>query len=352
MSSTIGHIFQLTTFGESHGKAIGGIIEGCPSGIELDLNAIQLELDRRKPGQSDITTPRKESDQVEFLSGLIDGTTTGAPIGFTIPNTNTKSEDYDHLKDTFRPSHADYSYDKKYGVRDHRGGGRASARETANWVVAGAIAKQILGKKNVKITAYVDQVGSIKLEGDIDFEVIDKNEVRTANLEVATRMNDLIDTIRDEGNTIGGSIACNIIGVPAGLGEPVFAKLSASLGKAMLSINAVKGFEIGSGFSAVAMKGSEHNDLFNEDFSTKSNHSGGIQGGISNGMPINFRVAFKPVSTVMQHQPSVDSDGAEITLEGKGRHDPCVVPRAVAIVEALSAIVLLDAYLTAKTNTI
>jgi len=345
MSSTFGTIFKLSTFGESHGIAIGGVIDGVPSNVPIDLDAVQAELDRRKPGQSEIVTQRKESDTVQFLSGLFEGKTTGASIGFIIPNEDQKSTDYDHIKDVFRPSHADFTYDKKYGNRDYRGGGRSSARETACRVVAGAIAKQILEFKGIDIVAYVDQVGSIKLSGAVDYNEIDNNLVRCPNAKDASKMEALIKEIRKDGDTIGGSIVCEINHVPPGLGEPVFDKLHADLGKAMLSINAVKGFEFGSGFSCIEMRGSEHNDLFNEDGSTQSNNSGGIQGGISNGMPINMRIAFKPVATIIKSQETLNNQDEIVTMDGKGRHDPCVVPRAVPIVEAMAAITILDFYL-------
>ena len=344
-----GTLFKLTTFGESHGPAIGGVIDGCPAGLILDLDAIQHDLDRRKPGQSAIVTQRKESDIVEFLSGVFDGKTTGTPIGFIIKNTNQKSKDYSHIKDFFRPSHADFTYEKKYGNRDYRGGGRSSARETACRVVAGSIAKQLL--KNTSIQAYTSSVGDIYLKKpyqDLDLSQVESNEVRCPDTEVANQMINRIKEIRKQGDTIGGTVTCVIKNVPVGLGEPVFDKLHAELGKAMLSINAVKGFEYGSGFCGTEMKGSEHNDLFNEDGSTKTNLSGGIQGGISNGMDIYFRVAFKPVATIMQQQNTIDSNGNKVKMQGKGRHDPCVVPRAVPIVEAMAALVLADFYLLNK----
>lgn len=346
--STFGNIFTLTTFGESHGKAIGGVIDGVPSNFGIDVDKIQQELDRRKPGQSEITTQRKEGDRVEILSGIFEGKTTGTPIGFTIHNENQKSKDYDHLKDNYRPSHADFTYDQKYGHRDYRGGGRSSARETACRVVAGAIAKQILELQGIDIVAYVDQVGNIKVGSAVDINEIENNSVRCPNAAVATKMESLIKEVRKDGDTIGGSVYCEVNHLPPGLGEPVFNKLHAELGKAMLSINAVKGFEIGSGFDSITMRGSEHNDLFNDDFSTQSNFSGGIQGGISNGMPITFRVAFKPVATIMKDQESLNAQGEEIVLKGKGRHDPCVVPRAVPIVEAMAALVILDYFLLFK----
>lgn len=341
--NTIGKNYRLTTFGESHGEAIGGIIDGCPAGIELDLEQIQYELDRRKPGQSNIVTQRKESDTVKFLSGIFEGKTTGTSIGFIIPNENQKSKDYSHIEDVFRPSHADYTYQQKYGIRDHRGGGRASARETANWVVAGAVAKQVL--PDIQINAYTSSVGDLFLEKPyqaLDFSKVESNIVRCPDDEVSERMIAKIQEVRKAGDTMGGTVTCVVKNVPVGLGEPVFDKLHARLGQAMLSINAVKGFEYGSGFCGARMKGSEHNDLFNEDGTTKSNLSGGIQGGISNGMDIYFRVAFKPVATIMQEQETINSKGESVKMQGKGRHDPCVVPRAVPIVEALAAMVLLD----------
>ncbi|HXJ98538.1 MAG TPA: chorismate synthase [Gelidibacter sp.] len=341
--NSFGKLFKLTTFGESHGVGIGGIIDGCPSGIHLDFEAIQFEMDRRKPGQSDIVTQRKESDVVEFFSGIFEGQTTGTPIGFIIKNTDQKSNDYSHIKDVYRPSHADYTYDKKYGVRDYRGGGRSSARETAARVVAGAIAKQML--KDVKIHAYTSSVGDLFLDKpyqDLDFSKIESNTVRCPDELIANQMIEKIRKIRKEGDTIGGTVTCVIQNVPVGLGEPVFDKLHAELGKAMLSINAVKGFEYGSGFCGAKMKGSDHNDQFNEDGSTKTNLSGGIQGGISNGMDIYFRVAFKPVATIIQKQNTLDNKGAIVEMQGKGRHDPCVVPRAIPIVEAMAALVLAD----------
>ena len=348
--SSFGTLFKLTTFGESHGTAIGGIIDGVPANFPLDIPAIQLELDRRKPGQSSLVTQRKESDTVQFLSGIFEGKTLGSPIGFIILNENQKEADYAHLKDTFRPSHADFTYDKKYGIRDYRGGGRSSARETASRVVAGALAKQVLNSIGIKFSTFVDQVGDIRFHSDEFFALkeIESNLVRCPDKNVAEKMENLIREVRKEGDTIGGVISCVIQGVPAGLGEPVFDKLPAELGKAMLSINAVKAFEIGSGMESIIMRGSQHNDLFNEDGTTQTNHSGGIQGGISNGMPIHFRVAFKPVATIMQTQASINTQGDKIELEGKGRHDACVVPRAVPIVEAMAALVILDFYLRNK----
>ena len=343
MANTFGKLFTLTTFGESHGEAIGGIIDGCPSGIELNMNAVQNDMDRRKPGQSKIVTQRKEPDEVQFLSGIFEGKTTGASIGFIIKNANQRSNDYAHIKEAYRPSHADYTYDKKYGVRDYRGGGRTSARETANWVVGGAIAKQVIA--TIKINAFTSSVGDIFMEKpyqDVDFSKIESNDVRCPDEVTAKKMIARINEIKKQGDTIGGTVTCVIQNVPVGLGEPIFDKLHAQLGKAMLSINAVKGFEYGSGFCGAKMKGSEHNDIFNADGTTTTNLSGGIQGGISNGMDIYFRVAFKPVATIMQGQQTIDKDGNIVEMHGKGRHDPCVVPRAVPIVEALAAMVLTD----------
>ncbi|MET2984543.1 chorismate synthase [Aureibaculum conchae] len=346
MSNSIGKLFKLTTFGESHGVAIGGIIDGCPAAIELDFDAIQNELDRRKPGQSAIVTQRKEPDQVEFLSGIFEGKTTGTSIGFLIKNTNQKSKDYSDIKNTFRPSHADYTYTKKYGLRDFKGGGRSSARETANWIVAGAIAKQIL--KDIKINAFTNSVGSIAINKSyqkLDLSKTESNAVRCPDTDTATKMIDHIKKIKKQGDTIGGTITCVAQNVPLGFGEPIFDKLHARLGQAMLTINAVKGFEYGSGFEGTKLKGSEHNDAFNTDGTTKTNLSGGIQGGISNGMDIYFNVAFKPVATLLQKYDTIDADGNAVNVQGKGRHDPCVVPRAVPIVEALTAMVLVDFFL-------
>jgi chorismate synthase len=352
--SSFGTLFRITTFGESHGIAIGGVIDGFPSGFKVDFDFIQHELDRRKPGQSKIVTQRKENDKVQFLSGIFEGKTTGAPIGFMIENQNAKSKDYEHLKNQFRPSHADYTYEKKYGHRDFRGGGRSSARETASRVVAGAFAKLFLISKGIEIYAFVDQVGEVKMTQS-DFEKIktsniEANSVRCPIPNLAIKMEDLILKTKKKGDTVGGCISCFIEGVPVGLGEPVFDKLNAELGKAVLSINAVKGFELGSGFDSASSFGSIQNDIFNPDGTTKTNHSGGIQGGISNGMPIYFRTAFKPVATILQNQNSIDTDGNEVILEGKGRHDACVVPRAVPIVEAMAAVVILDFYLRMKRN--
>ncbi len=347
--NSFGKLFKLSTFGESHGTAIGGVIDGCPAGLKIDLDVIQNEMNRRKPGQSDIVTQRKEPDTVEFLSGIFEGQTTGTPIGFVIKNTNQKSKDYSHIKDVYRPSHADYTYEKKYGVRDYRGGGRSSARETACRVVAGAIAKQMIS--DVSIHAFTSSVGNIHLEKpyqDLDFSNIENNSVRCPDQSVAEQMISHIKAIKKEGDTVGGVVTCVIQNVPVGLGEPVFDKLHAELGKAMLSINAVKGFEYGSGFQGASLKGSEHNDLFNEDGTTQTNHSGGVQGGISNGMDIYFRVAFKPVATVIQKQNTLDNSGNIVEMQGKGRHDPCVVPRAIPIVEAMAALVLADYTLLRK----
>ena len=348
--NTFGKIFRLTTFGESHGEAIGGIIDGCPPGITLDFDAIRNEMQRRKPGQSAIVTQRKEEDEVHFLSGIFEGKTTGTPIGFTILNTNQKSKDYSEIKDTYRPSHADYVYEKKYGIRDYRGGGRSSARETASRVVAGAIAKQIIPE--IKVTAFVSSVGDIFIDKpyqELDFSKIEDNAVRCPDKVTAIKMENYIKEIKKQGDTVGGTILCVIQNVPVGLGDPVFDKLHADLGKAMLSINAVKGIEFGSGFCGAKMKGSEHNDLYNEDGTTKTNLSGGIQGGISNGMDIYFRIAFKPVATLLQKQEVLTNSNEIIEQQGKGRHDPCVLPRAVPIVEAMAALVLVDNYLLNKT---
>lgn len=350
--STYGILFKLATFGESHGTAIGGVIDGFPANFGIDLDFIQRELDRRKPGQSKIVTQRKEADQVQFLSGIFEGRTTGAPIGFLIPNEDSRSQDYQHIQDSFRPSHADFTYTQKYGHRDYRGGGRSSARETACRVVAGALAKLYLQSQGIRIQAFVDQVGDIRLTEtelrEADLSLTESNPVRCPHPQKAQEMENLILEVRKDGDTIGGCISCTIEGVPAGLGEPVFDKLHAELGKAMLSINAAKGFEIGSGFAGVTMRGSAHNDIFLPDGSTATNYSGGIQGGISNGMPINFRTAFKPVATILKDQPGINEAGEAVVIKGKGRHDPCVVPRAVPIVEAMAAIVLMDFWLRQK----
>lgn len=350
--NTIGKIFTFTGFGESHGEAIGGVIDGMPAGVAIDLAAVQHELDRRRPGQSAVTTARKESDTLHILSGLLDGVTTGAPIGFVIYNENQRSADYDHLRDTFRPSHADYTYTAKYGLRDHRGGGRSSARETATRVVAGAFARQALSHFGISITAWTSQVGNVVLDNDykkLDLSIVDSNPVRCPDPAKAAEMERLILDVKAGGDTIGGVVSCVITGAPAGLGDPVFGRLGARLAEAMMSINATKGFEYGMGFAGVAMRGSEALDRFataaDGRLTTLTNHSGGIQGGISNGSDITFRVAFKPVATLMQDVPSVDRDGHPVVIKGRGRHDPCVVPRAVPVVEAMAAIVMLDALL-------
>ena len=353
--NTFGQIFKLTSFGESYGEAIGGIIDGCPAGLSIDLDFIQNELERRKPGQSHITTQRKEDDKVQFLSGIFEGKTTGTPIGFIIANENQKGKDYDHLKDVFRPSHADFTYESKYGIRDHKGGGRSSARETACRIVAGAIAKLILKQSKVSIQAYVSCVKDVKLKipySKLDLSKTETNIIRCPDEATANKMISLIEETRKAGNTVGGIISCVIKGTPIGLGEPVFDKLHADLGKAMLSINAVKGFEYGAGFDAINSYGSELNDIFTsgKEISTKTNNSGGVQGGISNGQDIYFNVAFKPVATVMQTQKSVNTKGEEVNLEAKGRHDPCVLPRAVPIVENMAALVLVDHLLRSRSS--
>ncbi|MDG1171705.1 MAG: chorismate synthase [Polaribacter sp.] len=351
--NSFGNLLKVTTYGESHGTAIGGVIDGFPAGLTLDLDAIQNELNRRKPGQSKIVTQRKEPDTVEFLSGIFEGKTTGTSIGFIIKNTNQKSKDYNHNTNIYRPSHADYTYDKKFGTRDYRGGGRSSARETANWVVAGALAKQLIA--NININAFTSSVGDIFLDKpyqELDFTKTENNIVRCPDETTAEKMITRIKEIRKEGDTIGGTIMCVAQNVPVGLGEPIFHKLHAQLGNAMLSINAVKGFEFGSGFCGARMKGSEHNDIFNADGTTDSNLSGGIQGGISNGMDIYFRVAFKPVATIMSSQQTINSENEITEITGKGRHDPCVVPRAVPIIEAMTALVLADYWLLNKTRKI
>ena len=356
MGNTFGKLFRLTTFGESHGKALGAILDGCPAGLDLDLEKIRMEMQRRKPGQSKITTQRKEEDEIELLSGVFEGKTTGTPIGILIPNEDQKSKDYAHIADTFRPSHADFTYFEKYGHRDHRGGGRSSARETAARVAGGAIAKQLLATKGITIQAYVSQVGAIRLETPytaLNLDLTEDNIVRCPDPVVAESMIAHIDQVRKDRDTIGGIVSCVIKNCPPGLGEPVFDRLHAELGKAMLSINAVKGFEYGSGFEGVTLRGSQHNDAFEQrdgKIHTLTNQSGGIQGGISNGEDIYFRVAFKPVATLMQDQASVNTAGEAVTVSGKGRHDPCVVPRAVPIVEAMAALVLADYLLLSKTN--
>ncbi len=352
--NSFGRIFRITTAGESHGPGLGVIIDGCPPGIEIDVSYIQKQLDRRRPGQSSITTQRKEHDRITIQAGVYDGQSTGAPILILIPNEDMRPADYDHLSESFRPSHADYTYHKKYGTRDHRGGGRSSARETANWVAAGAIAKLILQKEGVLIRAAVTQIGELSYREGIekfDWAFAEQNPVRCPERELAKQMESLVEKTKNDGDTLGGVITCAIEGCPPGLGEPVFNKLQADLGHAMLNINACKGFEYGSGFEGTSLKGSEHNDLFEKDGEvvvTKTNHSGGIQGGISNGMPVYFRVAFKPVSTIMKDQQTLTSAGETTTIEGKGRHDPCVVPRAVPIVEAMAALVIVDHLLLNK----
>lgn len=354
MSNTFGKIFTLTSFGESHGEAVGGVIDGMPAGIDVDMTFIQQELDRRKPGQSALTTSRKEKDEVELLSGVFEGKTTGAPIGFIVRNTNQHSHDYDNMRDLFRPSHADYTYYEKYGIRDHRGGGRSSARITIARVVGGALAKLVLRQIGIDIKAYTSQVGDIKLENDYlhyDLDTIEQNDVRCPDKEKAAEMEQFIKEVKSEGDTIGGVITGVIKGCPVGLGEPEFGKLHAQLGAAMLSINAAKGFEYGDGFAGVTMRGSEQNDAFtikNGKITTKTNHSGGIQGGISNGQDIVFRVAFKPVATLLKDQQTVDREGNMTTFKAQGRHDPCVLPRAVPIVEAMAAMTILDMYLLRK----
>ncbi|GAB5538428.1 MAG: chorismate synthase [Salibacteraceae bacterium] len=353
--NSLGVMFRLTTFGESHGAAIGGVVDGCPAGLLLDVEKIQAELKRRKPGQSKITTQRSESDLVQILSGVFESRTTGMPIAFTINNQDAKSKDYDHLIDTYRPSHADYTYAKKYGHRDHRGGGRSSARETACRVVGGAIAKQLLETVGLNIWSYVSSVGEIECNVPYDQlnpKNVDSSIVRCPHTKTAESMIELIEQTRKDGDTIGGVITCVVQNTPVGLGEPVFDKLNADLAKSMLSINAVKGFEIGSGFAGAKMMGSDHNDAFMEDGKTATNHSGGIQGGISNGMDIVMKVAFKPVATIMRDQTSIDEKGNPVALKGKGRHDPCVVPRAVPIVEAMTALTLADHYLRDKASKI
>jgi chorismate synthase len=348
MGNSFGTLFRLTTFGESHGAGVGGVIDGFPAGIEIDEAFVQQELDRRRPGQSRITTSRKEPDAVEFLSGVFEGKSTGCPIGFLVRNTNQHSNDYDNLRELFRPSHADYTYYNKWGIRDHRGGGRSSARETISRCVGGALAKLALAQMGVKVQAYVSQVGPIALERDYkqyDLSQVESNIVRCPDAAKAAEMEELIAKIKGEGDSIGGVITCVVTGAPAGWGEPAFGKLHAALGGAMLSINAVKGFEFGEGFAGVAQRGSEQNDIFydnNGRIDTRTNHSGGIQGGISNGQDIYFRVAFKPVATLLMEQPTVDIHGKDTVVKARGRHDPCVVPRAVPVVEAMAAMTLLD----------
>lgn len=358
MRNCFGHIFTLTTFGESHGEAIGGVVDGMPAGVDVDLEFIQQELNRRRPGQSRITTDRKEADQVELLSGIFEGKTTGSPIGFIVKNSNQHSKDYENMRTVFRPSHADFTYYNKYGLRDHRGGGRSSARITISRCVAGALAKLALQRVGISIEAYTSQVGNIALEKDYsqyDLNRREENAVRCPDIEKARDMERLIEDLKKKGDTIGGIITCVIKGCPAGLGEPEFGKLHALLGSAMLSINAAKGFEYGEGFDCIHSLGSEQNDTFvcqDGRVSTKTNHSGGIQGGISNGQDIYFRVAFKPVATILMEQETIDLQGQKTTLKVQGRHDPCVLPRAVPIVEAMAAMVMLDCYLANKTVTI
>lgn len=352
--NTFGNIYRLTSFGESHGPGIGGVIDGCPAGIALDMDFIQKELNRRKPGQSHLTTARKEDDEVQFLSGIYEGLTTGTPIGFIVWNKNQHSRDYDEMKNIYRPSHADYTYQMKYGIRDPRGGGRSSARETISRCVAGAIAKLVLRRQGITIDAYTSQVGSIKVEGsykDYDLSLRETNAVRCPDMKKASEMEKLIEEVKMEGDTIGGVITCVIKGTPVGLGEPVFGKLHAALGHAMLTINAAKGFEYGDGFDAALLRGSECGDRFFNDgghINTRTNHSGGIQGGISNGQDIYFRVAFKSVATLLREQETVDKDGNDTILKARGRHDPCVLPRAVPIVEAMAAMTMLDFFLLQK----
>lgn len=354
MSNTFGHIFRLTSFGESHGPGIGGVIDGFPAGIGIDTDFIQHELNRRRPGQSKLTTPRKEADEVEFLSGIFEGKSTGCPIGFLVRNTNQHSGDYDNIRNVFRPSHADFTYTQKYGLRDHTGGGRSSARETISRCVAGALAKLALRPLGIEVHAYTSQVGPIRLEGDYrqyDLSLTESNDVRCPDAGKALEMERLIAEVKAKGDTIGGTISGVVKGCPAGLGEPAFGKLHAALGGAMLSINAVKGFEYGQGFEGVCQRGSEQNDVFineNGKISTRTNRSGGIQGGISNGQDIYFRVAFKPVATILTEQETVTLDGTPTTLKARGRHDACVLPRAVPVVEAMAAMTILDYYLLNK----
>lgn len=348
MRNTFGHIFTLTTFGESHGEAVGGVIDGMPAGIDIDMEFIQNELNRRRPGQSAITTSRQEADRVELLSGVFEGKTTGCPIGFMVRNTNQHSNDYENMRNLFRPSHADYTYFQKYGIRDHRGGGRSSARITISRCVGGAFAKLVLRQKGISIQAYTSQVGDIALDKDYsqyDLSLTETNAVRCPDQQKAAEMEALIAKVKAEGDTIGGIITCVIKGCPTGLGEPEFDKLHATLGQAMLSINAVKGFEYGDGFASATMRGSQVNDVFRPadgDITTTTNHSGGIQGGISNSQDIYFRVAFKPVATILTEQQTVDKEGNATTFTAKGRHDPCVLPRAVPVVEAMAAMTILD----------
>lgn len=350
--NTFGHIYRLTSFGESHGAAIGGVIDGMPSGLEIDTDAVQKALDRRRPGQSSIVTGRQEADRVNFLSGIFDGKTLGTPIGFMIANSDQHSNDYEDVRHAYRPSHADYTYQTKYGLRDHRGGGRSSARETAARVVAGALAAQALARYGISVCAYTSQVGGIILDKPvtvIDQETVDRNAVRCPDREISVEMEKLIAAVKAEGDTVGGVVSCVIKGVPAGLGEPVFGKLHAMLASAMMSINAAKGFEYGMGFAGAAMRGSETIDLFKDStFRTLTNNSGGVQGGISNGEDIFFRVAFKPVATLLREVGTLTDEGKDTTLKMRGRHDPCVVPRAVPIVEAMASMVIFDALLLSR----
>jgi len=354
--NVLGRIFRISTYGESHGVAVGVVIDGCPAGVKIDLEAIQHDLSRRRPGQSSIVTQRKEEDRVELLSGVMEGVSTGTPISLVIYNKDQKSKDYDHIKNKFRPSHADFTYQSKYGIRDYRGGGRSSARETVARVASGAIAKEFLKGFGISIHAFVSQVGDLRLTKDIaelGYSHIEENIVRCPDPMLADQMIDLIKVVRKDGDTIGGKITCIVEGVPVGLGEPVFDKLHADLGKGMLSINAVKGFEYGSGFDSISMRGSQHNDIFRKDgdtVTTTTNYSGGVQGGISNGMPITCNIAFKPVATLMKDQASVNKEGEEVVVTGKGRHDPCVVPRAVPIVEAMAALIIADHLLRSRSN--
>jgi chorismate synthase len=358
MSSSFGRILKIQTYGESHGPEIGVVVDGLPAGIKIDVSEIQSQLDRRKPGQSKITTQRKESDTVRIKSGVKDGISLGSPIAMSIPNEDKKPADYDHLSESFRPGHADFTYFKKYGIRDHRGGGRSSARETANWVAAGSLAMQMLKAHDIEIHSYVSRVGKVSMDknhNEIDLHLIDNNIVRCPDQAVAEKMIAEIEKVRKEGDSLGGIIRCVIKNVPVGLGEPVFDKLQSALAQAMLSLNAVKGFQYGSGFESAEMRGSEHNDIFEQidgKITTKTNYSGGIQGGISNGAGIYFDLAFKPVSTIMRDQKSVDSSGNEVILKAKGRHDPCVVPRAVPVVDALAALVIADFYLLSRISKI
>lgn len=353
MGNTFGNLFTVTTFGESHGEAVGGVVDGMPAGIEIDLAFIQAELNRRRPGQSHITTSRQEADQVELLSGVFEGRSTGCPIGFIVRNQNQHSQDYENLRTVFRPSHADFTYQQKYGLRDHRGGGRSSARITIGRVVGGALAKLALRQLGIVVQAFTSQVGDIAIERDYrkyDLSLAEQNAVRCPDQEKAAAMEALIAEVKAEGDTIGGVITCVVKGCPVGLGEPEFGKLHAALGAAMLGINAVKGFEYGEGFEGAKWRGSEQNDVFLPGFTTATNHSGGIQGGISNGQDIYFRVAFKPVATLLREQETVDMEGNATTLTARGRHDPCVLPRAVPVVEAMAAITILDYYLLDKSR--